>query len=213
MRDTFGLICTWSIGGLSATNNERRIESNGMRACEFRTSTFLRIGMVNGGEGKTKKIVEKCVDATGRKWKCSSMSCVALGKNNQINHINLTDERTFFMDFCSDDCTGTGNGRLNLDSDVFGSSCKSQDLRLIDDLPPRIGDKLGGGKMFKWFGVNERRLPSDVMYGDRNFDDGIGDNGNNGEFGVWTLVYIDIVSFFFVFYRLENVYGIFIWKL
>lgn len=137
-------------------------------------------------------------------------------ENNQKKHINLADERTFFMDFCADDCTGAGNGngRLNLDSDDFGSSCKSHDFRLIDDLPARIGDRLGGGKMFKWFGVNERRLPSDAMYGDRNVDDdGIGDNGNNGEFGVWTLVYSDIVLFFvFSFFCSENFYGFFIRK-
>lgn len=72
-----------------------------------------------------------------------------------------------------------------MDSDDFGSSCKSHDFRLLDKMPPRIGDKLGGGKIFKWFGVNERRLPSVAVYGDRNVDDdGIGDNGNNGEFGV-----------------------------
>lgn len=89
------------------------------------------------------------------------------------------------MDFCDDDCTG--NGRLNMDSDDFGSS--SRDFRLFDKMPPRIGDRLGGGKMFKWFGVNERRPPSDAAYGDRNVDDddddgGIGDSGSNGEFGV-----------------------------
>lgn len=116
----------------------------------------------------------------------------------QHEHINLADERTIFMDFCDDDCVGTGNGRLNFDSDDFGSSWKSHDFRLTDSLPPRIGDRLGGGKIFKWFGVNERRLPSDAIYGDKNVDDGNGDNGNNGDFGVWTRVYSDIaLSFFF----------------
>lgn len=48
-----------------------------------------------------------------------------------------------------------------------------------------IGDTLGGGKIFKRFGVNERRRACAVICGDRNVDDdGIGDNGNNGEFGV-----------------------------
>lgn len=70
-------------------------------------------------------------------------------------------------------------------------------------MPAWIGDKLGGGKIFKWFGVNERRLPSGAVYGDRNADDGIGDNGNSGEFGVWTLVYSDI--FFVAFFSPPNV--------
>lgn len=124
------------------------------------------------------------------------------------------------MDFCVDD--GTGNGRLNSDSDEFEFWCKSHDFRLFDKMPARIGDKLGGGKIFKWFGVNERRLPSDAVYGDRNADDGIGDNGNNGEFGVWTLVYSDIFFsssfFFFNFFftkwtfKLNLFYRLFIYK-
>lgn len=57
-------------------------------------------------------------------------------------------------------------------------------------MPAHIGDRFGVDKIFEWFGVNERRLLSDTVYGDRNIDDddddddGIGDNGNNGEFGV-----------------------------
>lgn len=54
-----------------------------------------------------------------------------------------------------------------------------------------IGDKLGGGSIFKWLGVNERRDRIDVAYGDRNMlGDGefghIGVNGISGEFGVCT---------------------------
>lgn len=48
-----------------------------------------------------------------------------------------------------------------------------------------IGDTLGGGKIFKRLGVNERRRDCAVICGDKNVDvDGIGDSGNNGEFGV-----------------------------
>lgn len=69
-------------------------------------------------------------------------------KKKIMKNINLADERTFFMDSFVDDCV-TGNGRLNMDSDDFGSSCKSHDFRLFDKMPPCIGDRLGGGKIFK----------------------------------------------------------------
>lgn len=98
------------------------------------------------------------------------------------------------MDFCED---GTGNGRLKIDSGDF--------FRLFDKMPARIGDRLGGGKIFKWFGVKERRLPSDAVYGDWHAEyDGIGDNGNNGEFGVWTRVYADIFFLILLFLFLRR---------
>lgn len=73
----------------------------------------------------------------------------------------------------------------------------SRFVDLADKMALLIGERLGGGNTFRWLGVNERRLRIDVVYGDRymlgDADIGtIGDNGNNGEFGVCTLRYIDI---------------------
>lgn len=96
--------------------------------------------------------------------------------------MNLTDERTFFIFFCDDDKTVVVRFRRR------SGSNGSRSFLLFDKIPAWIGERLGGGNTFKWFGVNERRLRIDVVYGDKNMlGDAIGyigDNGINGEFGV-----------------------------
>lgn len=69
-------------------------------------------------------------------------------------------------------------------------------LVFADKIVALIGERLGGGSTFNRPGVNERRLRIDVVYGDKNILGdaiGIGDNGNSGEFGVFNLLYSDIL--------------------
>lgn len=99
--------------------------------------------------------------------------------------MNLTDDRTFFMDFFTDDSTF----KLRFKRLLGGDNTNLPHLfPLLDKWPARMGDRLGGGNTFKWPGVNERRLRIDVVYGDKYMLGealgNIGDNGNNGEFGV-----------------------------
>lgn len=104
-------------------------------------------------------------------------------------NINLAVERIFFIDFFVD---GTALKRFKRRS---GDNI-SIDGFLFDEVPAWIGDKLGVGITFNRLGVNERRLRSAVLYGDK-YIFGIvtgnnGHNGDNGEFGMWTLLYSDI---------------------
>lgn len=114
---------------------------------------------------------------------------------------NLAVDRTFFIDCLFDDkCKLQSNCGC---SGVIEVQLSCMILRLLDKMPPLIGEKLGGGNKFNWLGVNERRLRIDVAYGDKYMFDSawiIGDNGNNGEFGVCTRLYSDILLFF----RAEN---------
>lgn len=110
------------------------------------------------------------------------------------NDINLATDRTFFMDLFTDDMTKLHS---NFWSGVMGP-IGLLGLFLADKMLAWIGETLGGGRTFKWFGVNERRLRIDVVYGDKNILGeaiGIGDNGNNGEFGVCNLLYSDILCY------------------
>lgn len=110
-----------------------------------------------------------------------------------MNNINLAVERTFFIDCLFDD-------KIKLQSNscwsgVIEVQLSRMVLPLPDKMPALIGDRLGGGKKFNWLGVNDRRLRIDVAYGDKYKLDSaciIGDNGNNGEFGVCTRLYSDI---------------------
>lgn len=104
-------------------------------------------------------------------------------KNNE--NMNLADDRISFIDFFTDEKANVRFTRCSGDPVAYGF-CS---FFWLDKIPALIGDRLGGGKQFKWLGVNERRLRIDVVYGDKNMlgeTTGIGDNGINGEFGVWT---------------------------
>lgn len=99
--------------------------------------------------------------------------------------MNLTVDRTFFMDFFTDDTIFKLRFKRFFGED---RTILPHLFPLLDKWAARIGEILGVGNTFKWPGVNERRLRSDVVYGDKYvFGEAlctIGDNGNNGEFGV-----------------------------
>lgn len=93
-------------------------------------------------------------------WKMMIFDNLIVGKP-LILSIYLTVDRIFLMEFFDDDKIKLPSNRGVI------AVLWSRWLLLLDSKRARIGETLGGGNKFNWFGVNERRLRIDVVYGDK----------------------------------------------